>query len=309
MIDASKTKLLLLKYSLILYFLLFFFNLIYVTIMIERPEGIFLSDILLWLHIIFVLVSYVYIIRFQKRPTMSFVVSIYKRWLVVLLMLHIIYFISVYLQSYLLIDETLIIIRDKILRGNPALILNFSNVNYTTLSYVVSLLQSVNSPLIILFMSLWTMRFYYTANASSFVLIEEETKRYDDFLYSIFIPIIWFILMIASFLSINLLTLNYTFVESIEMVVSILLFMVSFVGYVVSIMWYQTKNKTVKPSHMTHLHHYLFKSLFPISVLIIGLLMYHILTDYMTYRIYSVGVSGISVLLLWVFHLRLKRLD
>ena len=309
MIDASKTKLLLLKYSLILYFLLFFFNLIYVTIMVERPEGIFLSDILLWIHLLFVLVSYGYILRFQRHKTMSFVVSIYKRWLVVFLMLHIVYFISVYLQSYLLIDETLIIIRDKILRGNPALILNFSNLNYTTLSYVVSLLQSVNSPLIILFMSLWTMRFYYTANASSFVFVEEETKRYDDFLYSMFIPLFWFVLMIASFLSINLLTLNYTFVESIEMFISIVLFMMSFVGFSVSMMWYQTKNKTVKPSHMTHLHHYLFKSLFPMTILILGLGLYHILTGYMTYRIYSVGVSGVSVLLLWLLHIRLKRLD
>ncbi len=309
MIDASKTKLLLLKYSLILYFLLFFFNLIYVTIMVERPEGIFLSDILLWIHLLFVLVSYGYILRFQRHKTMSFVVSIYKRWLVVFLMLHIVYFISVYLQSYLLIDETLIIIRDKILRGNPALILNFSNLNYTTLSYVVSLLQSVNSPLIILFMSLWTMRFYYTANGSSFVFVEEETKRYDDFLYSMFIPLFWFVLMIASFLSINLLTLNYTFVESIEMFISIVLFMMSFVGFSVSMMWYQTKNKTVKPSHMTHLHHYLFKSLFPMTILILGLGLYHILTGYMTYRIYSVGVSGVSVLLLWLLHIRLKRLD
>lgn len=307
MVNASKSNLQLLKYSLLIYLMLFFFNFIYMTVMIERPEGIFLSDILLWLHLIFVIISYGYIYIFEKRNSVSFLVIIYKQWILVFLMLHIIYFISVYLQSYLLIDETLIIIRDKILRGNPSLILNFSNINFTTLSYVVGLLQSVNSPLIILFMSLWTMRFYY--QSSQLNLHEEHAKRYDDFLYTFFIPFLWFVLMIASFLSINLLTLNYNVVESIEMVLSLILFMLSLVNFSISVKWYQTKNKVIKPSQMTTLHHYLLKTLLPILILILGLLLYHFLTGFTTYRIYSTLVALCSILILSVLHFRLSRLD
>ena len=165
MVDNSKSKLLVIEYSVIVYLILFLFNLVYMNIMITRPDDIYLSDLLLWIHIILMIGFYIYIKLFQKRKEVVFIIHIYKRFLLMTLLLHIVYFISVYLQSYILIDDTLIIIRDKILRGNPALILDFSSYNYTVLSYVVSLLQSVNSPLILLFMSLWTMRLYIIKQA------------------------------------------------------------------------------------------------------------------------------------------------
>jgi len=306
MVDSSKNKLLLLQYSLFLYFILFFLNLVYMNIMIERPQGIFLSDILLWIQLIFVMVSYFYLKAFQKNKT-TFVVSIYKKIVFGFLLLLIIYFISVYLQSYLLIDETLVIIRDKILRGNSALILNFSNVNYTTLSYVVGLLQSMNSPLIILFMALWTMRFYYRADHVDTIL--ETSKRYDDFVYTLFIPLFWFIVMISSFLSINLLTLEYTWQESIEMLLSIPLFMMAMIGWLVSLKWYQTKNKSITPSEMTSAHRFLFFILKPMFIFSIGLLLYHIFTGYQTYRIYASYVAIGCIMILFLLHFRLRKLD
>jgi len=306
MVDLSKSKLLLLQYSLFLFLILFFFNFIYINIMIERPDGIFLSDILLWILLMFVLVGYVYIKMFQKERVMI-VISIYKKVVFSFLLLLIVYFISVYLQSYLLIDETLIIIRDKILRGNPALILNFSNINYTTLSYVVGLLQSMNSPLIILFMALWTLRLYDRADQIETVI--ETKKRYDDFIYTLWIPLFWFVLMIASFLSINLLTLQYDVLESIEMVLSMVLFMISLIGFLVSFTWYQTKNKPVASSNMTSLHHFLFFILKPLLLMSILLILYHVFTGYLTYRIYASIASVFSILLLLILHFRLKRLD
>ena len=307
MVNQSKTKLVVLEYSIIIYFILFAFNLIYMNIMITRPNEIFLSDVMLWIHIIFMIGAFIYIKSFQRNLKTVFIVPIYKRFLLVLLMLHVVYFISVYLQSYMLIDDTLIIIRDKILRGNPALVLNFSNLNYSTLSYVVGLLQSVNSPLIILFMSLWTMRLYY--QASQIETHDEPLNKYDSFLYSMWIPLLWFLMMIASFLSINLLSITYTWIVSIEMILSILFFMLSFVGFTTSYHWYKLSNKPTKPSLMTHTHHFLFHLLKPILILIIALLMYHTLTSFITYRIYPVSISLIVLVILFAMHLRLKKLD
>jgi len=307
MVNQSKTKLVVLEYSIMIYFILFAFNLIYMNIMITRPNEIFLSDVMLWIHIIFMIGAFIYIKSFQRNLKTVFIVPIYKRFLLVLLMLHVVYFISVYLQSYMLIDDTLIIIRDKILRGNPALVLNFSNLNYSTLSYVVGLLQSVNSPLIILFMSLWTMRLYY--QASQIETHDEPLNKYDSFLYSMWIPLLWFLMMIASFLSINLLSITYTWIVSIEMILSILFFMLSFVGFTTSYHWYKLSNKPTKPSLMTHTHHFLFHLLKPILILIIALLMYHTLTSFITYRIYPVSISLIVLVILFAMHLRLKKLD
>jgi hypothetical protein len=307
MFDKSKTKLLVLEYTIILYFILYFFNFIYMNIMITRPDDIYLSDVLLWIHIIYMIGGYIYLKSYQKKKHVQIVIPIYKQFLLALLLLHVVYFMSVYLQSYILIDDTLIIIRDKILRGNPALILNFSNLNYETLSYVVSLLQSVNSPLIILFMSLWTMRFYYHANAID--NLKEPLKRYDDFLYKMMIPFLWFLLMIASFLSINLLAITYTFIQSLEMLFSILLFLLSSVAFSTSFTWFKYKNKPSKPSLMTKLHHFLYHLLKPIFVLTFGLLLYHIFTGYLSYRIYTVLIALAIQLILWLYHLRLKRLD
>ena len=307
MVNQSKTKLVVLEYSIMIYFILFAFNLIYMNIMITRPNEIFLSDVMLWIHIIFMIGAFIYIKSFQRNLKTVFIVPIYKRFLLVLLMLHVVYFISVYLQSYILIDDTLIIIRDKILRGNPALVLNFSNLNYSTLSYVVGLLQSVNSPLIILFMSLWTMRLYY--QASQIETHDEPLNKYDSFLYSMWIPLLWFLMMIASFLSINLLSITYTWIVSIEMILSILFFMLSFVGFTTSYHWYKLSNKPTKPSLMTHTHHFLFHLLKPILILIIALLMYHTLTSFITYRIYPVSISLIVLVILFAMHLRLKKLD
>jgi hypothetical protein len=307
MVNQSKTKLVVLEYSIIIYFILFAFNLIYMNIMITRPNEIFLSDVMLWIHIIFMIGAFIYIKSFQRNLKTVFIVPIYKRFLLVLLMLHVVYFISVYLQSYILIDDTLIIIRDKILRGNPALVLNFSNLNYSTLSYVVGLLQSVNSPLIILFMSLWTMRLYY--QASQIETCDEPLNKYDSFLYSMWIPLLWFLMMISSFLSINLLSITYTWTVSIEMIFSILFFMLSFVGFTTSYHWYKLSNTPTKPSLMTHTHHFLFHLLKPILILILALLMYHTLTSFITYRIYPVSISFIVLLILFAMHLRLKKLD
>jgi hypothetical protein len=307
MIDKSKSKLILLEYSILTYFVLFLLNLIYVNIMVTRPDTLYLSDVMLWIHLFFMISGYIYIKYFQKHNDVQFVVSIYRYVLLTMLMLHIIYFISVYLQSYLLIDETLIIIRDKILRGNPALILDFSNVNYTTLSYVTGLLQGINSPLILLFLTLWTARLYYTANHMQ--QVEETPKKYDYFLFPLAIPIFWFLLVVASFLSINLLTIRYDVLQSLEMFMSMIFFSASLIGFLVSYAWFKRKNMPSKPSQMTSLHRFLSLLLLPLIILSLLLLMYHVLTNFQTYRIYSVLASIGIILILSIFHLRLRRLD
>ncbi len=307
MVDNSKSKLLVIEYSVIVYLILFLFNLVYMNIMITRPDDIYLSDLLLWIHIILMIGFYIYIKLFQKRKEVVFIIHIYKRFLLMTLLLHIVYFISVYLQSYILIDDTLIIIRDKILRGNPALILDFSSYNYTVLSYVVSLLQSVNSPLILLFMSLWTMRLYY--QASTIQVIEQPLKKYDSFLYKLMVPILWFLLMISSFLSINLLSITYSFVQSLEMFLGILLFVFSTVGYLTSYHWYKHKDKPSSIANMTLSHRFLFHLIKPIFVLLIGLMLFHVLTGFLSYRIYSVSASLAFILLLLLYHYRLTKLD
>lgn len=307
MVDKSKSKLILLEYTILTYFILFFLNLIYVNIMVTRPDTLYLSDVMLWIHLFFMISGYIYIKYFQRLKDVQFVVSIYRYVLLMMLMLHIVYFISVYLQSFLLIDETLIIIRDKILRGNPALILDFSNVNYTTLSYVTGLLQGINSPLILLFLTLWTTRLYYTANRIQ--QVEEIPKKYDHFLFPFAIPVFWFLLVISSFLSINLLTVRYDALQSLEMFISIIFFSVSLIGFLVSYAWYKRKNMPSKPSQMTALHRFLALLLLPLIILSVSLLTYHVLTSFQTYRIYSVSVSIGIILILGLLHLRLKRLD
>lgn len=307
MVDKLKNKLFVVEFSFLIYFVLFFLNFIYTTNVVVRNELVYLSDVLLLIQLIVVLAFYITLKVFRTTDRFNLILHIYRRFLLILLFLHIVYFISIFIQSYLLIDETLIIIRDKILRGNPALILNFSNINYTTLSYVNGLLGSINSPIFVLLISLWTLKMYF--NSEKFILEEESKKSYDTFLYDIKLPIFWGCLTISSFLSINLLVLNYTFYGSLEMFISISLFTISLHGYLTCNHFWNKRYRKTLSSDMTSSHYFLSFILKFILVLCILLISYNGIFNFPSYRIYPSSISLILSVILLIYHKRLKSLD
>lgn len=304
------TQLTKLEYYVLFISVTFIMNIVYVFFMVERPENYSLLDVLLISNTLAFTIFYIMLrmIRTTQRFTINVVML--RQIMRVLIFSFIFYYIASFMEIFTSVDETYLIIGEKILRGNPALALNFSVINYQTLNYVMGLFRGIHSPLILLIIILYYQKLFY--NIYKIERLDEEEKTYDTFLYDMTIPIAWTLLLILTFLSLNLITLNYDLFGAIEMLISIPLFMLSFVGLIPSYIWYNTKNKMTRPSVMTYNHRFLRKLLGVIFIFILFLGIYHGVSytlEALSYRYITTGLSLVIVLYLMWRHHRINSLD
>ena len=218
---------------------------------------------------------------------------------------------SSYIQSIYLIDQTIYIIEDKIIRGNPLLYLNFSGVNLTTLTFVNSILRGINSPLILFFMSIWIQQLH--ASSHKIACLPEKPVLKDPFLYRYPLFSLWFTLSLTSFLSINLITLNYSLTILIEMIFSTTTFVLAVMGMLFSYQWKQSNGYSFSPSKSSYKHQIAFIILKVHIMFTVLLLIYHLIGIYLDhdygFRFVNVILSIISQIALYLIHKRLHAID
>lgn len=304
------TQLTRLEYSILFILITFMMNVVYLFFMVARPDNYSLLDVLLLVNTFAFLLFYILLRRIRTSHRFTINMVTLKQIMRVLLTSMVFYYIAGFMEIFTNVDNTALIISEKILQGNPALALNFSVINFQTLDYVMSLFRGIHSPLVLLIIILYYQRLFY--NTSNIEVLPEEEKTYDPFLYDQTIPFAWTMLTVLSFLSMNLITLNYDLFGALEMLISIPLFMLSFLGLVPSVVWQQTKHKKTIPSMMTYNHHYLRKLLLFNFIFVVLLGVYHYISytqDTLSYRYITTGLSFVFILYLFWRHQRVYQLD
>jgi len=213
------------------------------------------------------------------------------------------YFLISYLFKYSIILEVMDILRNKMIEGNSSLLLNFAVYSYNTLKYVQGVYQSFSSELVLMFELIfitWSLR-----NMMSLETDPEDEVQYDSFLHNPYLKYVSLLLLISSFLSINLFEYVFDFSGAVMFLVSSFIFSLQIpLFYFVRSLSNTEKNSSTK-SHFRTFHRLsLLLSVITIVgyIVYLGLLIVFIngtgnyrfittiislaLSSYMTYRLY-----------------------
>lgn len=160
------------------------------------------------------------------------------------------YFFILYLFKYSIILNAMDILRNKMIEGNPATLLNFAIYTYNTLKFVKSSYQGFNSEFILMLqivLLVWHLRNMMTLDTE-----EEETKHYDDFLFNRSHKFLAFALIIIGFLSINIFEYIYTPLEAVMFLISTFLFTIQIPNFLfMSRIWEMDRNSTLQSEFKT----------------------------------------------------------
>jgi len=211
------------------------------------------------------------------------------------------YFLSLFLYKYILLLDTADIIKNKILYGNPALILDYSMKNYKTLSYITQVFGGFNSE-IVLFIEGLAIQFY-AMKVQTLSVTEEEEHVYDPFLFDKMILWLFILLTIFSFLSINIFQTKYNIYESIEMALGLSGFAISVLGLITASHLMSITNHTCTKSKYVSSNR-LMMIIGILNLLLFGALTILTLIDFQneiaSYRIYPIiGVMLVSIIIIY----------
>lgn len=182
-------------------------------------DGYGLPDIFIYLKALIFLFMFIILLLWQNRRQFNFTKTGLRILIYIGFFTIIAYFFSLFMYKYVLIYDTAEIIRNNILYGNPNLVFDFSAMNYKTLTYITTIFGGFNSEVILLVQALFFQAFIYRTR--DLVVLEEKKHQYDIFLFDLYIPVLYVLLVVAAFLSINIFTFRYDNLGSIEMGISI----------------------------------------------------------------------------------------
>ena len=177
---------------------------IYMNVQLDSfimPDFILYGKILIELILIVVLARWIKNQRFQL--TMAFVTYSF----VFIIFLLSVQSITLYLYKYTKLLESLDIVQNKILLGNPDLVFDFSRQNYTLLKYLTGVYQGITSE-IVLFFELMAMMILFN-NAKTLTVQENDFVEYDAFMYKKNRPLYYIGIAILVFVSLSLFSLTF----------------------------------------------------------------------------------------------------
>lgn len=211
------------------------------------------------------------------------------------------YFFSMYLYKYALLSTVSDDILLKILTGNPSLVLDISRTNYNVLQYLITIYSGANSELFLFIQGLFLQ--FTIIKSKELVLSDEEAFVYDEFLYDKTLKFAIPLLLILSFLSINLFTFRFDLFGLIEMGISLLAFGIILPSVYLISRVSKTKNTLAKPSLFVGSHYY-FKFMSIVSIVLftslIGINTYFIIVNRGTYRIMTATLALITSIIILV---------
>ncbi|MCD4827370.1 MAG: hypothetical protein K8Q99_06320 [Acholeplasmataceae bacterium] len=210
-------------------------------------EGYGLPDIFIYLKTLIFLFIFIVLMIWQNNKDFQLNKSSLRIMVFLGLFTIIGYFFSLFMYKYVLLFDTAEIIRDNILYGNPNLVYDFSAMNYKTLTYITTIFGGFNSEAILFVEALVFQIFVF--KTKDLLIVEEKTHQYDIFLYDQFIHILFIVLSVAAFLSINLLTFRYDMLGSFEMGISIFGFIIVTSGIIPAYRLYQLRSQANTKSY------------------------------------------------------------
>ncbi len=205
------------------------------------------------------------------------------------------YFFSLFMYKYVLIFDTAEIIRNNILYGNPNLVFDFSAQNYKTLSYVTTIFGGFNSEAILFAEALVFEIFLF--KSKTYEVKEEKKHEYDLFLFDPTISILFIVLAIVSFVSINIFTFRYDELASLEMGISILGFMIVASGISPSAQLIKGRGEPVTKSFFRGNYNLLFVLLILSTIIFAGLFSINVVFISLNRSSYRLVTSLIALII------------
>ncbi|QMS85347.1 hypothetical protein [Candidatus Xianfuyuplasma coldseepsis] len=160
------------------------------------------------------------------------------------------YFFIMYLFKYSIILNAMDILRNKMIDGNPATLLNFAIYTYNTLKFVKSSYQGFNSEFILMLQIVFLV--WHLRNLMTLDIEEEETEHYDDFLFVRGHKFVALAMIIVSFLSINIFEYIYDPLEAVMFLVSSFIFTIQIPIFLfLNRIWAMDRNHTLPSEFKT----------------------------------------------------------
>lgn len=250
-----------------------------------------MPDILVYLKLLVSLTTLVlFILHYNEKITLPY--NIVKILLSMIFLFILAYFTSVFLYKMVLLNQVSDNILNKILRGNPAVILDVSKKNYNIIQYISTLNSGTNSEFFLLLQAIVIQ--YTISKFKKNETSDEPLVHYDDFLYDKLLSVLPITLLVLSFLSINLFTFKYDLLKSIEMGISMFAFAVVAPSVYLMYNFSKTKNITTTKSNCVSTHLYTFIASIICIVLftaLIGLNIAFLVLERGTYRIITASLA------------------
>ncbi len=259
---------------------------------INDIDGYTVVDIISIIKFIGLVTLFISLLWWKKDKTnnlLKYQVVVHTKYVFVI---SIFYYLTLYLYKYSIILNVLDILKNKMIEGNPALLLSFAKYSYTTLNYVQGVYQNFNSEAILtieLLFILWNLRNFLTLKT-----VKEETVKYDSFLYTNYLKYFSLALILFSFLSINLFEYVFDLINAIMFLVSFFLFSIQLPLYHFLRRLSNLENDKITKNEFMSLHKLsLFLSLISMIGFIIyfGILIYALSNGINSYRLVSTFIS------------------
>ena len=156
-----------------------------------------MPDILVYLKLLVSLTTLVlFILHYNEKITLPY--NIVKILLSMIFLFILAYFTSVFLYKMVLLNQVSDNILNKILRGNPAVILDVSKKNYNIIQYISTLNSGTNSEFFLLLQAIVIQ--YTISKFKKNETSDEPLVHYDDFLYDKLLSVLPITLLVLSFL-------------------------------------------------------------------------------------------------------------
>lgn len=269
-------------------------------------EGYGLPDILIYIKTAVFLVIFVISLIWLKFEHTKLSKSTLKLLMIVGISIIAAYFLSLYLYKYILIVDTASIIKNKVLTGNPALILDFSGQNYKTLEYITTIFGGFNSEIILFFQAIFFQMSVYAIDKMT--VEEERVHVYDTFLFDVWIFPLYSLLVLSSFLSINIFEWRYDLTRSVEMLIAIAGFTVVLPGLIPAFTIYNRRNNECTRSFFIDTYRLLLITSILGFVIFIGLFITNLYLSSLAIGSYRLITSVIAIFLSAIIFYRVRRI-
>ncbi|AUD63558.1 hypothetical protein BK010_08630 [Tenericutes bacterium MO-XQ] len=258
-------------------------------------EGYGLPDIFIYLKTVIFFVIFVILMLWQNNKSFNLTKTTVRILIFLGFFTIVAYFFSLFMYKYVLIFDTAEIIRNNILYGNPNLVFDFSAQNYKTLSYVTTIFGGFNSEAILFAEALVFEIFLF--KSKTYEVKEEKKHEYDLFLFDPTISILFIVLAIVSFVSINIFTFRYDELASLEMGISILGFMIVASGISPSAQLIKGRGEPVTKSFFRGNYNLLFVLLILSTIIFAGLFSINVVFISLNRSSYRLVTSLIALII------------
>lgn len=182
-------------------------------------EKVSFAEVLIYFKATISLIMLILLAYWRRSKYFKLAIQVVQMFLISLFVVLIFYFLYLYIYKFFLLEETISIIKDRILNGNPALAFEYSRENLRTLNYIFAIYISTNSELMLFFQALFMTLVIY--KSKDLIHVHEDEHHYDEFLFSHVDLPASLVVLILSFLSLRILEVQYDVSDLLELIISI----------------------------------------------------------------------------------------